>query len=187
MDVITRRITLDLYGPRLEYYVEAHEGDRKTRRLLITVTEDGKPYKLPDADFIAQIRRPDGVTVYKDCTSTSDNQIDLTLPANGLNVAGIAVCEIVINDAENEQTLTTQSFELEIHPSQGKGNTIDASDDLKSMEQQIEELAAAINKLEQTGNKMLPEVTKADNGKFLRVVNGLWAAAALTDVSEEGA
>ena len=69
MDVITRRITLDLYGPRLEYYVEAHEGDRKTRRLLITVTEDGKPYKLPDADFIAQIRRPDGVTVYKDCTS----------------------------------------------------------------------------------------------------------------------
>ena len=93
----------------------------------------------------------------------------------------------MINDAENEQTLTTQSFEIEIHPSQGKGNTIDASDDLKSMEKQIEELAEAINKLEQTGNKMLPEVTKADNGKFLRVVNGLWAAAALTDVSEEGA
>ena len=29
-------------------------------------------------------------------------------------------------------------------------------------------------------------VTNADNGKFLRVVNGSWAAVALTDVSEVG-
>lgn len=32
-----------------------------------------------------------------------------------------------------------------------------------------------------------PPVTAADNGSFLRVVNGLWAAAQLTDVSEVGA
>lgn len=33
----------------------------------------------------------------------------------------------------------------------------------------------------------IPEVTEADNGKFLRVVDGAWAAVALTDVSQEGA
>lgn len=32
----------------------------------------------------------------------------------------------------------------------------------------------------------LPEVTASDNGKFLRVVNGAWAAVALTDVSQVG-
>lgn len=32
----------------------------------------------------------------------------------------------------------------------------------------------------------LPSVTTADNGKFLQVVNGAWAAVALADVSEEG-
>ena len=32
-----------------------------------------------------------------------------------------------------------------------------------------------------------PEVTAEDNGKFLRVVNGVWAAEALTNVAEEGA
>ena len=32
-----------------------------------------------------------------------------------------------------------------------------------------------------------PPVTAADNGSFLRVVNGLWTAAQLTDVSEVGA
>lgn len=32
-----------------------------------------------------------------------------------------------------------------------------------------------------------PEVTAEDNGKFLRVVNGVWAAEKLTNVAEEGA
>lgn len=35
--------------------------------------------------------------------------------------------------------------------------------------------------------QLLPEVTAADNGKFARVVNGAWAAQALTNVSEVGA
>lgn len=33
----------------------------------------------------------------------------------------------------------------------------------------------------------LPHVTSADNGKFLRVVDGVWIAQSLTDVSEVGA
>lgn len=36
------------------------------------------------------------------------------------------------------------------------------------------------------GGSSLPEVTAADNGKFLRVINGAWAADMLTDVSKEG-
>lgn len=36
------------------------------------------------------------------------------------------------------------------------------------------------------GSDRLPPVTSADNGKFMRVVNGKWAAVALTDVSEVG-
>lgn len=35
--------------------------------------------------------------------------------------------------------------------------------------------------------QLLPGVTVADNGKFARVVNGAWAAQALTNVSEVGA
>lgn len=37
-----------------------------------------------------------------------------------------------------------------------------------------------------TGGAGLPEITANDNGKFLRVVNGAWAAVALTDVSQVG-
>lgn len=45
---------------------------------------------------------------------------------------------------------------------------------------------AAIVVSAEDGSTPLPEVTTADNGKFLRVVNGAWAAEALQDVSEEG-
>lgn len=36
------------------------------------------------------------------------------------------------------------------------------------------------------GGAGLPAVTEADDGKFLRVVDGAWAAVLLTDVSKEG-
>lgn len=40
---------------------------------------------------------------------------------------------------------------------------------------------------ESAGGSGLPEVTTNDNGKFLQVVDGVWTAVALTDVSQEGA
>ena len=38
-----------------------------------------------------------------------------------------------------------------------------------------------------SSGEQLPTVTVDDNGKFLRVVDGVWAAVSLTDVSTEGA
>lgn len=137
METITKELTIDLYGPTLRYAVEAHQGDRATRVLLITVTEDGQPFKLPvGADYIAQIKKPNRVTVYKKCTM-QNNVITLTLPGNALDERGRATCDIVINDAAKDQTLTTQAFEIEIHPKQGAANSIESSDNLPSMEDQI--------------------------------------------------
>lgn len=47
-------------------------------------------------------------------------------------------------------------------------------------------LVAAINEVARSA-RGLPPVTEDDNGAFMRVVNGLWNAAQLTDVSEVGA
>lgn len=92
METITKELTIDLYGPTMRYAVEAHQGDRATRVLLITVTEDGQPFKLPvGADYIAQIKKPNRVTVYKKCTM-QNNVITLTLPGNALDERGRATC-----------------------------------------------------------------------------------------------
>lgn len=51
----------------------------------------------------------------------------------------------------------------------------------KDVQYALDMLAANLSKVN------VPAVTAADNGAFLRVVNGKWAAAQLTDVSEVGA
>ena len=51
----------------------------------------------------------------------------------------------------------------------------------KNVQYALDMLAANLAKVN------VPAVTAADNGAFMRVVNGAWAAAQLTDVSEVGA
>lgn len=87
--------------------------------------------------------KPNGVTVYKKC-AMSGNVITLELPGNALDRRGRATCEIVINESAQDQTLTTQAFEIEIAPNQGAANSIESSDDLPSMETQIAENRADI-------------------------------------------
>ena len=43
-----------------------------------------------------------------------------------------------------------------------------------------------LSEAESASGGTLPAVTADDNGKFLRVVNGAWAPAAILDVSEVG-
>lgn len=56
----------------------------------------------------------------------------------------------------------------------------------------VDNLVSSVNGIEPDANgnvniPNLPAVTSADNGKFLRVVDGAWSAVALQDVSEVGA
>lgn len=46
---------------------------------------------------------------------------------------------------------------------------------------------AVLKRMIENSGAGLPKITATDNGKFLQVVNGAWAAVALTDVSQEGA
>ena len=145
MENIVKELTIDLYGPVMRYAAEAHQGDRRTRYLKITVTEDGEPFILPvGADYIAQFKRPDGVTVYVPATM-ADNVITVELKADTLAKEGRMICDVVIKDTQQGQTLTTQGFEIEIAPMAGSANAIEAGDDIESMEKQIAESLATIS------------------------------------------
>ena len=58
----------------------------------------------------------------------------------------------------------------------------------KALSDAINELYASLEKTSAVeSSATLPIISDADNGKFLRVVDGVWTAASLTDVSEVGA
>lgn len=64
-----------------------------------------------------------------------------------------------------------------------RGNTVGVSNPRPDWKQENANKADFIkNKPKGT----LPNVTAADNGKFLQVVDGEWAATQVTDVSEVG-
>lgn len=145
METITKELTIDLYGPTMRYAVEAHQGERRARRLLITVTEQGGCFKLPETDYIALIKKPDGNSVSKIC-AVVDRKIELILPGNALDKAGKATCEIVFDDENNKQTLITQAFEIEIHPSLSGKNATPASDDIETVKKEVEDLLEKLRK-----------------------------------------
>ena len=58
----------------------------------------------------------------------------------------------------------------------------------KALSDAINELYASLEKMSAVESSLsLPIVSATDNGKFLRVIDGVWTAASLTDVSEVGA
>lgn len=139
MNEIVHELTLDLYGPVKKYAVEAHQGDRRTRKILIKVEENGEPFETPaGAEYILQIRKPNRVTVYVPSTRQEDGRIMCVLKADTLDRAGMAYADLVMNENAAGQTLTTQAFEIAIQRKAGAANAIEATEDIVSMEEQIE-------------------------------------------------
>lgn len=149
MEKIINKITVDLYGPTLRRHMEANQGERGIRTVKVTIRKNGGTFQ-PDetADYIAQIQRPDGKTVFVQGTLQHEgNTVDFTVPGNALCVAGIAVAEIVINKAENEESMITQSWEIVIQPKHGGANALESSDHLVSMEERIAANTAMLERL----------------------------------------
>lgn len=64
-----------------------------------------------------------------------------------------------------------------------RGNTVGVSNPRPDWKQ---ENANKADFIKNKPKNSLPAVTTADNGKLLQVVDGVWTASQITDVSEEG-
>ena len=68
MDKITQSITLDLVEIS-HNVVNARQGDRLTRDLIITITNNGKDYEIPESSYVyIRGKRADGESVFYSAT-----------------------------------------------------------------------------------------------------------------------
>lgn len=125
MDAYISALTLDLNAQNNHQFVKAKQGDVDLRILAITLTQDGVPYDLTSISSASfRCAKPDGNAVILEITP-SDNIFMVMLTDQCLAVAGRAVCDIVLEDA-NDGLISTATFTLDVVAMPDVGSIIES-------------------------------------------------------------
>lgn len=138
MDAYIRALKLDLNAQNNHQFVKAKQGDSDLRILAITLTEDGVPYDLTDISSASfRCAKPDGTAVILSI-SPSDGIYMVTLTDQCMAVAGRAICDIVLEDS-NQDMISTETFVLDVVPMPDLGLIIDSATEWERLNAAIED------------------------------------------------
>lgn len=134
------RITLDIHRTVSPVSLRVKKGDTG-RRLLINLTERGKPYHIDDDCYaVFTALKPDGKVVLNDCT-IDGCEIIYDLTAQTVAVVGQLDCEIVLYGVDGKQ-LTSACFGIIVE------NTVYDTESEVESQSEFNSLAALIAELQ---------------------------------------
>ncbi len=130
MEVI-KRISMDLATRGVHLCVDAVQGDGNTRTLVITLTENGDNWIVPDETFPAlAYRKPDGTSGLYDklpsgasAASISANRVTMVLAPQVMSVPGKVEAALVLLD-RNMNQLAAFPFTILVAPNPAAGQGI---------------------------------------------------------------
>lgn len=128
MNEIIKHITLDLsrnVNPRVTF---AKQLDHMGRQILVSLTDNGKEYPVPNEALVSfNVLRPDGTSGKFSAQITSDGKIIITLTAWILNKSGDVSCTIALHYGD-DMKISTPRFIIEV------GEEITAENDINDSE-----------------------------------------------------
>lgn len=143
LEKIVKRIELEMAGETKQFALSVKQGDKGSRSIEISLVNEGEPYKIPTGTQVyAHIRKPDRKRVYMPATF-SGNVVHVELTNNALAAAGTATGEVELKTADNTQSLTSITFEMEVEPRVQSDDAIQSSDEMTALEAQMKEYADA--------------------------------------------
>ncbi len=164
-----QRITLDFTVARIQN-IHCSQDDCNSRSILISLSDNGKPYKLPQSDILCiKISKPDRTFVYMDDDDThvsrnDDGTISLILPEQATCVPG--KCDAEIKIISENSTVTTACFHIIVRKSVLEDNEIESVVESNIIEKMIRHLADESNPHKtdhvQVGLGNVPNVTTND-------------------------
>lgn len=109
---INQNITLDFSIPKIKN-VRVVEGDRDSRIINITVTNNGTKYMLDKNTMIARykIHKPDCKYIYNEVPINDDGTVTINLTDQAVAVSGIANSELQVSDL-SKNILSTMPFNI---------------------------------------------------------------------------
>ncbi len=164
-----QKITLDFTVARIQN-IHCSQDDYNSRSILITLSDNGKPYKLPQSDILCiKISKPDHTFVYMDDDDThvsrnDDGTISLILPEQATCVPG--KCDAEIKIISENSAVTTACFHIIVRKSVLEDNEIESVVESNIIEKIIRHLADESNPHKtdhvQVGLGNVPNVTTND-------------------------
>lgn len=163
MDKITQSITLDLVEIS-HNVVNARQGDRLTRDLIITITNNGKDYEIPNGSYVyLRGERADGKSVFYSAIIKDSKTINVEIHDYLLSCSGRCKLDIGIYNQDQSDTgnkadeiVSTESFILYVPKGVFDENDIVNSDEGSALSELINSAKDAIDKID---NMDLPEIT----------------------------
>lgn len=144
-----KEITVDLAGEMLFEYITAVQGDAGSRFVKVQLLSNRQPYTPPEGvTAVLRCKKPDGKTIFNDCTVGEDGIIKAELTEQMLAVAGNCRCEITLYGAD-ESALTSVPFIVKVTSSAINPGSVTSADEFTA-------LGKALAKVEAVGG-----VTKA--------------------------
>jgi hypothetical protein len=151
----TFKATLDIHDIYSQFRLRIKKGDT-SGRLLITLTQLGKPYHITDDCYavLAGVKE-DGSILHNKC-EIEDDVIVYHFTDKTTSTAGIISCDIIIYDS-NCTELVSPHFTMEIYDSVYSEEEVESSNEFNSL-----------NKLIVAANNLVNNVTeKLNNGEFV--------------------
>lgn len=163
MDKITQSITLDLVEIS-HNVVNARQGDRLTRDLIITITNNGKDYEIPNGSYVyLRGERADGKSVFYSAIIKDSKTINVEIHDYLLSCSGRCKLDIGIYNQDQSDTgnkadeiVSTESFILYVPKGVFQENDIVNSDEGSALSELINSAKDAIDKID---NIDLSEIT----------------------------
>ena len=145
MEYIIHKLSLNMHSSISQTSLYVKSGDTK-RKLRITLTENGKVYRISDGCVaVFSAKKDNGDTLYNNCT-IEDNTIVYEFTALTANVAGKMDCEIKLYDANNE-LITSPQFAIIVDDVVRNDEGVVASDEFSALTKLISDAIAVNNEL----------------------------------------
>lgn len=168
MDKITQSITLDLVEIS-HNVVNARQGDRLTRDLIITITNNGKDYEIPESSYVyIRGKRADGESVFYSATIEGTSIVhvnihDFLLSYSGRCKLDIGIYNRVQSESGNDsdEIASTEPFILYVPEEIFNENDIVESDEGSTLSKLINSARDEIQEM----NELEEEISNSENNR----------------------
>lgn len=156
------RMSLDIHEVSSQAYLMVKKRD-DTRRLIVTLTENGVPYHIADGCYaVFTARKADSTYLFDNC-SIADNKIVYDFNEQTAAAEGNAECEIVLYGADGGR-ITSPRFTIYVDPTVYNGETVEDSESSSQMN--------ALDDLVVRGNRVITGATTLIKNVEDKVANG---------------